>query len=367
MDFARIGQDGLRSLGASSTGSYSRGPRECDSTPRNPSGPEPALANLLTALQNDPDPRVRFQLLCTLGFVQGTEAQNLREQLLLHDLESEWTHLAALSASPGQELALFQWAIANLSSKIDQGGGPFIKNLSALIGRRAEDKQLNTFLSQLTQLPTNLRVVALQGLAKGVPSKTKGISDRHKEKLLRWSLEEESGLRTASLQLLRKVGLPDARNEKPKAQVEQLALGLIENRTTDETMWADAVHLLTISEVDDLQEICRAATAKHAGGLCSKPPLRGLARIDGSENASFLLERWEQLTPAVRATVVSSFRPFPARMHLFLSAVEEGSIAAQGIGPKQVFEILKNDDKSVRRRATKLFEQKEGDRAGGSS
>jgi len=64
----------------------------------------------------------------------------------------------------------------------------------------------------------------------------------------------------------------------------------------------------------------------------------------------------------VRATVVSSFRSYPDRMHLLLSAVEEGKIAAQGIGPKQVFEILKNDDKSVRRRATLLFQRTNGER-----
>lgn len=321
---------------------------------------EPALANLLFQLKEDPDPRVRFQLLCTLGFVESAQAQSVREQLLLKDLDSEWTHLAALSAAPGQELALFEWAIETLSSKMEQGGGPFIKNLSALIGRKANDQELNSLFNQIGALPTALKSVALQGLAQGVSSDREGVSLVHRKKLVKWSLGEDGEVRNASLGLLKKVGLPDS--SQGTNEMKDTALELIADGAADQQLRADALSLLAIAETTDLQEIFRAQIQPSTPAAMQQAAIKGLATLAGTENAAFLLEKWDQLTPDVRATVVSSFRRYPKRMHLFLTAVEEGEIAAQGVGPKQVFEILKNDDKSVRRRATELFQPQESER-----
>lgn len=321
---------------------------------------DPRVAKLLYRLKDDPDARVRFQVLCTLGFVQNAEAQNIREQLLLQDLDNEWTHLAALSASPGQELALFQWAIETLSSKMDQGGGPFIKNLSALIGRKAQDQELNTLFRQIGVLPTASKSVALEGLAMGISSDRQGISLVHREKLVSWSLDEDPSIRKASLAILKKVGLTDSQQGIKESKVA--ALSLIADAAVDQQLRADALSLLAITGAADLQEIFRAQIQPSTPAVMQQAAIKGMATIAGTENAAFLLERWDQLTPAVRATLVSSFRPYPKRMHLFLTAVEEGEIAAQGVGPKQVFEILKNDDKSVRRRATDLFQPQDGER-----
>lgn len=321
---------------------------------------EASVSRLLFPLKDDPDPRVRFQLLCTLGSLDGVEAQRIREQLLLKDLESEWTHLAALSASSGQELALLQWAIETLPPSLDQGGGPFIKNLTALIGRKAQDNELNSLFSQIGGLSTDLRSVALQGLAKGISSSREGVSKAHRERLLSWALGEDPGLRTACLRLLEKIGLPDTPQDS--SQINQRALRLIAKEGADQALKADAISLLALTKSKDLQEIFRAQIKPNIPAAMQQAAIRGLATIAGTENAAYLLEKWEQLTPAVRATLVSSFRRYPKRMHLFLTAVEEGEIAAQGVGPKQVFEILKNDDKSVRRRATDLFQPQEGER-----
>ncbi len=319
-----------------------------------------SLANDLLALEADPDPRVRFQLLCTLGGIDTPEAQEVRERLLLQDLESEWTHLAALSAAPGQELALFQWAIENLSDRVNQGGGSFINTLSALIGRKAQIVELNAFINQLSRLPASLSAPAISGLSKGVPSNTTGISTKHKVQLMTWALHEEARIRSASLRLLPKVGLPASRSSI--AEVQRLALELIDNHKADERLRADALHLLSILDAAGSQALFQHQIQPSHPAVMQQAAIKGLASEEGTANAAFLLERWDQLTPSVRATLVSSFRPYPDRMHLLLSAVEAGKIAAQGIGPKQVFEILKNDDKSVRRRATLLFDQREDER-----
>src|SRR5690606_16551854 len=54
------------------------------------------LKNLL-ALQNDADPKVRYQLLCTLGYFNTPEAGTARQKLLFKDLGDDWVQIAALS------------------------------------------------------------------------------------------------------------------------------------------------------------------------------------------------------------------------------------------------------------------------------
>lgn len=71
----------------------------------------PELIAHILELQNDPDPKVRFQTLLTLGNLTSSEATAARHAILLRDVEDPWVPLAALSAMPGQENATFEWAI----------------------------------------------------------------------------------------------------------------------------------------------------------------------------------------------------------------------------------------------------------------
>ena len=59
----------------------------------------PELEGALIAMQSDPDTRVRFQLLCTLGSVHSEASDNARQHLLFQDIDNKWMQVAALSAS----------------------------------------------------------------------------------------------------------------------------------------------------------------------------------------------------------------------------------------------------------------------------
>src|SRR5690606_14776763 len=59
---------------------------------------EPALTESLYALAGDKSVKVRFQLLLTLGEVEGPQAREIRELLLFGDVDDEWFQWAALTA-----------------------------------------------------------------------------------------------------------------------------------------------------------------------------------------------------------------------------------------------------------------------------
>lgn len=74
-------------------------------------GHYPELMGHVVDLQNDPDPKVRFQTLLTLGTLTSPEAAAARHAILLRDVEDPWVPIAALCAMPGQENTAFEWAI----------------------------------------------------------------------------------------------------------------------------------------------------------------------------------------------------------------------------------------------------------------
>src|SRR5690606_21448319 len=92
----------------------------------------PDLAGDLLALKDDPHPRVRFQLLCTLGFIDSPGASKAREELLFRDLEDEWVQVAALSASTLQTLPLLNTVLARYNAEIPAYGS-LVRRLTAMV------------------------------------------------------------------------------------------------------------------------------------------------------------------------------------------------------------------------------------------
>src|SRR5207247_4624546 len=100
---------------------------------------ESRLAERLPALASDPDPRVRFQLLCTLGGLDSPAARAARDRLLFAGIEDEWMQVAALSASSDQAVAYLDRALApgtGLIAREGPGRAAFLRQAAGVeIGR----------------------------------------------------------------------------------------------------------------------------------------------------------------------------------------------------------------------------------------
>lgn len=77
----------------------------------------PQLVKDLLAMQDDADPKVRFQLLCTLGFIDTPETMRVRHKLLFQDINDEWVQIAALSAS-SQTSSLLKVVLENFRGDV---------------------------------------------------------------------------------------------------------------------------------------------------------------------------------------------------------------------------------------------------------
>jgi hypothetical protein len=134
----------------------------------------PALTEKLLETVEDTSPRVRFQLLCTLGFLNTPEARAARDRLLATDLEDRWVQLAALSASSDEAPRLFAKALADWSSGESAGRVSLFRQICLVIGARKKGPELQQTLARISEADGHgtawWRAPSLEGLAQGMGS-----------------------------------------------------------------------------------------------------------------------------------------------------------------------------------------------------
>lgn len=135
---------------------------------------EPTLSDALLTLANDPDARVRFQLLNTLGELNTTEANATQQRLLAKDIEDEWTQVAALLALPDDHSGLFDATIAQLGDQESEGRITYIERIASMIGRSEDHDVIQgvaaTAANNSSPSTAWWRAAALTGLAQGLAS-----------------------------------------------------------------------------------------------------------------------------------------------------------------------------------------------------
>ena len=130
---------------------------------------DPALAGDLLALVDDPDARVRFQLLLTLGELTSEAAREARRDLLYRDLEDPWVPVAALTARDAEDGDRFAEAVRRLAGGETDGRRRYFRLLGAAIGAREEAAEIQDLLRRTSAKGAAWwRAAALHGLADGL-------------------------------------------------------------------------------------------------------------------------------------------------------------------------------------------------------
>jgi HEAT repeat protein len=96
------------------------------------------LSPALTALQNDNDAKVRFQLLLTLGFINTPQAAEARNNILFRDIKDKWVQIAALSASSLNKSELLNRLTQQTGNK--EQYATLIERLTTMIGASGSRK-----------------------------------------------------------------------------------------------------------------------------------------------------------------------------------------------------------------------------------
>ena len=372
---------------------------------KSPQAALPAAASLLTQLLNmkdDPDPRVRFQLLCTLGYVEGAAASKVRNQVLLRDIEDPWTQIAALSWPSTQAGALLTQAttrdgLAGTQTEARQG---YFRRLGSLGGSSRDSSQIRTLVNTIAK-PAKpeaswWRAAVLEGLASGLQSgegetelsaetrpNSETLDSASNAKLLALFTETDPAIRRAAVSVLESAGLTPGSAATRKA-IHQAA-GLAQDAEADPEHRADAVRLLAVggpqavkaalaSQASSLSHSQQSSKASSPSSIpaaslesllaalidTSQPePVQAAAvkaygQLDGTAPADFLLKRWRSMTPRVRREAVQALVSTPERITKLLDAIEEGAVQPWTLTSARI-RIMMQEDPEVRQRARRLM------------
>jgi putative membrane-bound dehydrogenase-like protein len=315
-------------------------------------GQAPALASKLLGLESDPNSRVRFQLLLTLGFVKAPEARAVQTRLLQRDLEDRWVQAGALSAGSDRALPLLESAPAE---KPTEARAAFFRLVSSVIGARGQPAEIRRVLQKVDAAPDPhaewWRAASLEGLAAGIRKGQERALPA--DVLLKLFNGPAPAVRRAALRLLERAG-------PPPASALQRAAATAADETGDPGRRADALGLLALGPPQEglLKKLVDAREPEAVQAAAA----RALGRVPGDQVGAFLLERWRAMTPAVRTEAADAIFREPGRVRLLLDAIQNDVVQPWALAFRHKRQIIMHRDPAIRERGRPLLESKAGDR-----
>lgn len=318
-----------------------------------------ALVDALLKLEADADPRVRFQLLATLGSVATPAAAAARQRLLDRDMEDKWFQAAALSSSAGDALAAFDAALGARWNKTP-GRASYLERLASILGARGKPAELARVLSAVaaSAAPEGewWRAAALEGLASGLRARHATLAPQ--PALFALYADGSPAVRRAALRLIEIAGLPPARRDAMLREAAALAA----DRAQSADRRADAVALLALSPSVRPAEFYQKLVEPSEPEAVQVAAVQALGKLPGPASAHFLLSRWRSLTPAVRNVAGEALLSGAERFPLLLEAIDKGEIQPWSLPPRMRLQMQMNRDPGMRERARALIAAKAGDR-----
>jgi putative membrane-bound dehydrogenase-like protein len=323
----------------------------------------------LVRLAADPDPRVRLQVLATMGGMASPAAAAVHERLLFSEIEDPWMQVAGLSAGSERAARLLARALSGpdaITSRRGEGRALFIRRAASIVGARSESAEIEALVGMAagaSESPSSAlqneawwRAAALEGLADGAGGRKAAEASlaRARRPLLHLVGGLQSELRHAGLRLLELsggVGEDDAARAALSA-AERIARGWQD----DADLRADAVRLLALDAATDRARLLESLVDPKQPEAVQAAAVDALGTVRGRRVGLFLLERWEELTPEVRSRAADAMLRDADRTRLLVSALRDGSVQPWALNFSQKRVLLMHRDADVRDASRALLE-----------
>jgi putative heme-binding domain-containing protein len=305
-------------------------------------------------MDGDSDPRVRFQLLCTLGSVSTPAAQSARDRLLAADFGDKWTEIAALSASPEEASRLLTLA------QQKQAPASFFRQAAAVIGARRRPAEMQSVLSAVSaDSASDRRVATLEGLAAGLRSSDGAVAPAVEGQLVRMFEQGDPAVRHAALQVLQRVGV---RGPQATAAVRR-AEAIIGDASADAELRADSIGFLALSGPAPRRAMLEGLIQPAEPEAVQVAAIRALGQIPGEDAGRFLLKHWRGFTAAARLEAADALYRDPNRIPMVLGALKSGDIQPWTLAFRHRRQLVMHRDPQIREAARQLLESGQSERA----
>jgi len=324
----------------------------------------PAFTKKLLGMVKDPDSRVRFQLLCTLGSLDSPAGRIARDELLSHDVEDRWFQIAALSASSDEAPRIYEKAVAG-GTKETPGRVSFVREAASVVGARHKPAEIQSVLARVARSTDSgagwWRAASLEGLALGLKGRAAGpeVFGSGQPMLLKLFESPDATVRRAALRLIEMSGLPPG---AASASAVQRAAATAADRHADAALRADAIGLLAIAGPQAHEALLKPLIDPQEPYPVQAAAVRAFGKIQGDDVGKFLLSKWRALTPAGRTQAADAMYLEPSRVRLLVAALKAGDVQPWTLNFSQRRRLIMNNDPAIRDEARPLLEPAASDR-----
>lgn len=321
----------------------------------------PQLVTSLLSLAVDPDGKVRYQLLCTIGSVKTLDADQVRKHLLFKDLEDPWVQVAALSAAEGSATTLLDEATKRALTNPE----PYlslIERLSAQVVSIDDRQGLKKLVKSATETPpsfephsAHIQAALINGMAIGHESdKHTGSSLAATQPALVEALliHPSPEVGRAALRLLST--LPTISNIHFHESLSK-ARALATDSSQSDARRALAIGLLGLQKSVLYKSTYLDLLSPHEPMPVQLAAIRSLSKISGTEVSLILIDRWPTLTPEIHDAAMATFLDNDERTALLLGALEEGKIKLSSVSWPRRVRLMAQSNLPLRNRARTLF------------
>jgi len=288
--------------------------------------------------------RVRFQAVIALGNTDRPEATETLIQLTLKDGHDSWFVLGLLTAVRDRS-AVVLCGVLNDHSFVAEGSSAkidLVKKLAGVTGARGDMEELGLLISQITadDTPHNSiwwRAATISGLGTGLSRHRGNTAINSLPKLLN-TPPESLASSAGQLQRLLKSYQDQCLDPSRSVADRVAAVELLKYRPFAESSIVFD-EMLSSGQPIDLQSAAVRALSSHAN----------------PHVAEIIIERWSEISPAVRTSALALLQRRTEFTQLMLAAMKAGQVNASALSVDQRVLLLKHSNDAIRSTATELL------------
>ena len=319
---------------------------------------DPELVKSLLAMKDDGDAKVRYQLLCTLGSVNTSDAFRLRNELLFRDMNDQWVQIAALSGASSQTASLLKVVLDSFRKDVPAHAS-MVSRLSNMIGTGGTPQAIKELIQRSVDPPAaDWQASVLEGLAAGLETKKSASLGGTESSLLvnAFFNNPSSSLRRSSLALLKVVGLRDASG---KSMAMAKAIAMVNDAHLPEERRVEAIGFLSLGDPSAYAGTLRNLIVPSQPSSIQIASLKTLSVIPDTMLSHELIRQWPNLTPEVQDEAVNTFAEDTMRIELLLTALEKGIVLPSTIGWRRSVGLMAQSNLRLREKSRRLLTKSE--------
>jgi len=318
----------------------------------------PGLAKALLALQNDPNAKVRFQLLLTLGFLDSQESAQARNHLLFEDINDKWVQIAALSAPSSQTASLLKVVLNKYRADVPAYAS-LVERLTTMVGVGGKAEDIHQLIIKAAS--TNHASI-FQGLAEGLQSRKSPlkVSVNDQQLLVKNFFDNPSDeMRNAALQLLKVNNITDS--SLKRSSIQRAAAIMIDTNQLSRKR-AEAIEFIAIGDPEPYADELKKMIVPKEEFPVQLAALHTLSKVKGTAVCEYVIQQWQVLTPEIRNEAINTFIVDSSRMLLLVDALEKDKIKPGSVDFETSVHIMLTHNENLRNRARVLFTKNERER-----